>query len=66
MRGITIEDFQKAIDEFENADIQPGPLVVYTYGTGIPDQVMIDYFKDINIIVQARDGTRWQYGKQIF
>ena len=66
MSGITLDDSQKALDELKNADIPSGPQIFYVGGTGIPDHVAIDYWKDTGIIVQARDGTRWQYGKQIF
>ena len=42
-----------------------GPFKIYTSGTGFPDQLWIDFYKDINQIIVARDGTEWLRGEKI-
>ena len=42
-----------------------GPFKIYTSGTGIPDQLWIDFYKDINQIIVARDGTEWLRGERL-
>ena len=39
-----------------------GNLYFITMGTGIPDEVALDYFKDSNVIVMTRDHAKWQRG----
>lgn len=62
---ISEEDIKKAAETLRNIPFYSGPPMFFTGGTGIPCQMVIDYFKDTNIIVITRDGTKYQYGKKM-
>lgn len=38
--------------------------VFYTAGTGIPDEVAIEYFKDTNVLVVDRNFNEWFRGER--
>lgn len=41
------------------------PKYLFTHGTGLPDELCIERFKDTDVIVITRDGRRWQRGVEI-
>lgn len=59
-----VQEIIKALDKLISRE--PDYLLCfYTGGTGIPDETAIDFWKDSNVVVVARDGTRYQYGKKM-
>lgn len=54
-----------SIDEILKVTVDKKPLVYFTGGTGCPDKLAIDFFKDEDIIVQTRDGKRWLHGEPV-
>jgi hypothetical protein len=44
---------------------RPREFVIFTAGTGIPDEMWVDYYKDINIPIITRDGTKWVKGVKV-
>jgi len=62
---ISEKDLREAIRILEEIESKPPEIshVFFTGGTGIPDEMAIEYWKDSNVIVVTRDGTQYQYGK---
>lgn len=65
------DDILKAIDElveinnaYRNSKYdENGALKFYTAGTGIPDNLAIDFFRDTNVIVVTRTGKEYIHGE---
>lgn len=58
------EELSKAIERFLNEQ-PPSELTLFTSGTGIPDEMWIEYYKDTNIPVITRDGSTWRRGVKV-
>jgi hypothetical protein len=60
-----LKDFNELIDSIEMCTGQPY-LYYFTLGCGIPDQQVIDYFKnEHSVIVVDRKGRKWCTGKRV-
>lgn len=65
------DDILKAIDElveinnaYRNSKYdEHGALKFYTAGTGIPDSLAIDFFRNSNVVVITRDGAEYLHGE---
>lgn len=62
---ITVDGILIAAERLKNWPHQTGPFKIHTAGTGIPDKTLIDFYKDIDQIIIARDGTEWLRGEEI-
>ena len=62
---ILLSDITKLIELARAPGRPPGPFKIYTSGTGIPDNIWIDFCKDIDWIIVDRDGHEWNRGKRI-
>ncbi len=67
VRHISKEDILKAAEKFRNHTDQSvdGRLYFWSGGTGVPDDVAVEYFKGTGIIVITRDGTKWLNGEKL-
>lgn len=62
-----IHAIHKAVQDLRKADLEEiGPYRhFFAGGTGIPDDMAVDFFKDNpSIIVVTRDGRKWRNGKE--
>lgn len=41
------------------------PPIFYTAGTGIPDELAVEYYKHTNQYAMTRDGTLWKRGEKV-
>ena len=57
-------DTVRAIEENEVGTLDR-PLHFFTRGTGIPDEVAIEYWKDTGIVVVDREWNKWLHGEII-
>ena len=57
-----VEAMYRARDELRNQQ-PPKNLYFFTGGTGFPDDVCVEYFKQSNVIVVTRDGKQYCKGK---
>lgn len=64
MAELTIEDIERAAKVFENPYLKYMPRYFITKGTGIPDDVAIEYYKSSDVIVVTRNGEEYQYGER--
>ena len=64
-KTIYVGDILNAIKRLADWPHTTYPFKIYTSGTGIPDQIWIDFYKDTNQIIIARDGTEWRRGEKI-
>lgn len=62
-KSLTIQDLIDACNKLRDDLPSNEPRRFFTGGTGIPDQIAIDYWADTSIIVVTRDGKEYQYGK---
>ena len=64
---ITMEEIRKAAELLKERYDNPFPIdrVFITGGTGVPDSVAVEYFKDTSVIVITRDWSKYQYGKKM-
>jgi hypothetical protein len=60
---LTYQDIIDAVNKLRDWPPHTGPYHFWTAGTGIPDEMAIEYWKDTNIIVVTRDGKKYQRGK---
>ena len=65
----TVDEICKAIvrakESMLNFRQTCNPSIFYTAGTGIPDELAVEYYKDTNQYVITRDGTIWYRGQKI-
>ena len=59
------EDIEFAVKRPLDDSLREYPYVFITSGTGIPDEMAVEQFKNTSIIVITRDGTKWQYGEKV-
>ena len=57
-------EIEKAIEHLLNHQ-PPKEFVLYTSGTGIPDETWIEYYKDTNVPIITRDGMMWRKGERV-
>ena len=60
---LTFQDIIDTVNKLRDWPPYTGPYHFWTAGTGIPDEMAIEYWKDTNIIVVARDGKEYYHGK---
>lgn len=53
----------EAYEILKNQPLRTDYYRFYTGGTGIPDELAVDYWKDSDVVVVTRDGTEWLRGK---
>ena len=62
-----VDNFAEAIirakDSMLNSNPTCTPPIFYTAGTGISDELAVEYYKHTNQYIMTRDGTLWQRGK---
>lgn len=62
------EDFYQAVLEAVGAVLDSAPpnrLYFFTSGTGIPDAVAIEYWKDSGVVVVDTNWQKWLRGEKI-
>ena len=57
-------EIAQCIDHLLNMQ-PPKEFTLFTSGTGIPDETWIEYYKDTNIPIIARDGSMWRKGERV-
>lgn len=63
MSGITRENLEQAIRLLEEEHLhRKGELHYFTGGTGVPDELAVEYFADCGVYVHTRDGKTWRRG----
>lgn len=64
---IPLSVFEEAAVKLREIDSKPPNTQKYffTGGTGIPDEMAIEFWKDTNVIVVDRSKQFWQYGKRL-
>lgn len=62
---LTFQVIIDTVNKLRDCPPHTGPYYFWAAGTGIPDEMVIEYLKDTNIIVVTRDGKEYQYGKLI-
>ena len=66
MEHISVDEIMRAIEEAAKPPSgAPAPFKIYTSGTGVPDDMWIDFYKDIDQIIVDRNGHEWNRGKRI-
>ena len=48
-----------------NSHPTSSPPIFYTAGTGVPDELAVEYYKNSNQLVMTRDGTMWKRGEKV-
>ena len=43
----------------------PHKTTLFASGTGIPDKKLIEFYKDTDILIIARDGLKWRRGVRV-
>lgn len=59
-----INEILKAAERLLN-DQSPHEYMIFTAGTGIPDEVWLHHYKDTNILIITRDGSMWRRGERV-
>ena len=62
---ISVDEIIETIEKFRNYRPKDMRTRVFTSGTGIPDNIVIDAYKDTGIIVVTRDGCEYLNGEKI-
>lgn len=65
MSAITVNDIEEAAKRFADPYREYKPPYFFTSGTGIPDNVAIEYYKRSDVIVVTRNGEEYQYGERM-
>lgn len=60
---ITAKEIYDVLEKMKNEPVHDNQLRFFSGGTGISDQMCIDYFKDTSVVVTIRNGDQYQYGK---
>lgn len=63
-REIIWSEIAQCIDRLLNMQ-PPKEFMLYTSGTGIPDETWIEFYKDTDIPIIARDGSMWRKGERV-
>ena len=64
MRQVDLKEaIDRAIYDLRNNNQPLDHLYFFTGGTGFPDDVCIEYFKNTNVVVVTRDNKRYCAGK---
>ena len=61
VENISADEIVKSIERL----LEPWPyheFIIYTSGTGIPCQTIIDFYKNTNQLIIDRNGTKWRRG----
>lgn len=63
--NITLQDIYDAIEKLKEDPTPQRYLYYFTGGTGVPDEVAVDFFKDNGgVIVFTRDGNVYRKGER--
>ena len=63
--GITLDMIYDAIEKLREPPEYPRYWYFFTAGTGLPDDLAVDYFKDNgDVLVFTRDGNVYQKGER--
>lgn len=57
-------DIEEAIEQLLKYQ-PPKEFTLFTSGTGIPDEIWIEHYKDTDIPIITRDGSTWRKGERI-
>lgn len=66
--GSIVDAINKAVQDLRKRNMdKPSPFrYFWAGGTGIPDEMAVEYFKDNpSVIVVTRDGKEWRCGKEV-
>ena len=61
--GPAMKAIANAVEQLRTKNFDFPPLTFFCGGTGFPDDVCLDYWKDTNVIVVTRDGKRYYRGE---